>query len=227
MNKTHTSKVWFNSEADSHSGNYYIIEDTGSDLIWKYAGGTWPSIANIPYHSNISITVYVNATSNKTRSELAWSGGSGSTSEQSYTNNQNDYASFDGGSINGELKIWNWQVNRTGISSSETFNPPNARLNLMYDANGNLVTGDGKYREYNSLNQLWKIYNGSDNTTLLQEYEYRPLEERIKRVRIDDSTVEVRIPADPILRKLQNEAMNADEGAPPGELIKSFRRRYG
>ena len=30
-------------------------------------------------------------------------------------------------------------------------------LNLVYDANGNLLYGDGKYREYNSLNQLVRI----------------------------------------------------------------------
>ena len=54
-----------------------------------------------------------------------------------------------------------------------------AELNLTYDANGNLVTGDGKFRVYNSLNQLWKVYNGSTNTTLLQEYVYDPIEERV------------------------------------------------
>ena len=53
-------------------------------------------------------------------------------------------------------------------------------LNLIYDANGNLITGDGKYREYNSLNQLCRVYNGSDDSgDLLQEYVYDPVEERI------------------------------------------------
>ena len=53
-------------------------------------------------------------------------------------------------------------------------------LNLIYDANGNLITGDGKYREYNSLNQLYRVYNGSDSSAdLLQEYVYDPVEERI------------------------------------------------
>jgi len=53
-------------------------------------------------------------------------------------------------------------------------------LNLIYDANGNLVSGDGKYREYNSLNQLAKVYNGTgDSGTLLQEYQYHPTEERV------------------------------------------------
>ena len=53
-------------------------------------------------------------------------------------------------------------------------------LSLSYDANGNLVGGDGKYRVYNSLNQLWKVYNGtSDGDPILQEFIYHPTEERI------------------------------------------------
>ncbi len=60
-----------------------------------------------------------------------------------------------------------------------------ATLNLVYDANGNLVTGDGKYRVYNGFNQLSAIYNGSDsNGRLLEEYEYHPTEERIYLKRI-------------------------------------------
>src|SRR3989338_8952728 len=53
-------------------------------------------------------------------------------------------------------------------------------LRLQYDANGNLVAGDGKYRVYNDLNQLAKIYNGSsDAGSILQEFTYHPVEERI------------------------------------------------
>lgn len=55
-----------------------------------------------------------------------------------------------------------------------------AELRLTNDANGNLVTGDGKYRTYNSLNQLSAIYNGSNTTgTLLETFTYHPTEERI------------------------------------------------
>jgi len=55
-----------------------------------------------------------------------------------------------------------------------------AELRLTYDANGNLVSGDGKYRVYNDLNELWKIYNGSSiNDPLLEEYYFHPMEERI------------------------------------------------
>jgi len=65
-------------------------------------------------------------------------------------------------------------------------------MDLTYDANGNLVTGDGKFREYNSFNQLWKVYNGSsDSDPLLQEYVYHPTEERVwlKKTFNTDSSV--------------------------------------
>lgn len=53
-------------------------------------------------------------------------------------------------------------------------------INPQYDANGNLVTGDGLFRVYNSFNQLSKVYNGTDETgILLQEYQYHPTEERV------------------------------------------------
>ncbi|MBI2140083.1 hypothetical protein HYU14_04105 [Candidatus Woesearchaeota archaeon] len=48
------------------------------------------------------------------------------------------------------------------------------------EKNGNLVSGDGFYREYNGFNQLWKVYNGtSASGVLLEEYTYDPLEERV------------------------------------------------
>jgi len=56
-----------------------------------------------------------------------------------------------------------------------------ATLNLIYDANGNIISGDGRFRVYNSFNQLSAIYNGSTNVSnqLLEEYMYHPIEERI------------------------------------------------
>jgi len=53
-------------------------------------------------------------------------------------------------------------------------------LNLVTDANGNLITGDGFFREYNSFNQLVNVRNGSDiSAPLLQQFTYHPIEERI------------------------------------------------
>ncbi len=53
-------------------------------------------------------------------------------------------------------------------------------LNLQYDTNGNLITGDGRFRVYNTLNQLAEVRNGSaSDGTLLEDYVYHPTEERI------------------------------------------------
>ena len=53
-------------------------------------------------------------------------------------------------------------------------------LSLQFDPAGNLITGDLLFRQYNSLNQLHRVYNGSDaNGILLQEYTYHPVEERV------------------------------------------------
>jgi len=75
--------------------------------------------------------------------------------------------------------------------SVESYSPGDA-MDLMYDANGNLVSGDGMYRVYNSLNQLSKIYNGSLEGELLQEYTYHPTEERVlvKKTYEDSSLIE-------------------------------------
>jgi hypothetical protein len=52
-------------------------------------------------------------------------------------------------------------------------------LNLIYDANGNLVTGDGFYREYNSLNQLVKIRLLNSTGNVQETYVYDPVEEKV------------------------------------------------
>jgi len=61
-------------------------------------------------------------------------------------------------------------------------------MSLTYDANGNLITGDGKYRTYNSLNQLWKVYNGTNTSVLLEEYTYHPIEERVIMKKVYNTT---------------------------------------
>jgi len=63
-----------------------------------------------------------------------------------------------------------------------------SEMALTYDANGNLVTGDGFYRTYNSLNQLWKVYNGTNTSILLEEFTYHPVEERVFIKEVYNST---------------------------------------
>lgn len=65
-------------------------------------------------------------------------------------------------------------------------------LSLVYDANGNLVSGDGLYREYNSLNQLSAVYNGSSaSDPLLQTFIHHPVEERVLLKKTYNSTGDV------------------------------------
>jgi len=53
-------------------------------------------------------------------------------------------------------------------------------LKLVYDANGNLVTGDSFYREYNELNQLVRVRQGNISTgNILEEFTWHPTEERV------------------------------------------------
>lgn len=52
-----------------------------------------------------------------------------------------------------------------------------------YDANGNLVTGDGKYYEYNDANQLIKVRQGVDQTgPVIAEYFYDFSGQRVKKI---------------------------------------------
>ena len=45
-----------------------------------------------------------------------------------------------------------------------------AELNLIYDGNGNLITGYGKYREYDEFNRLIKVREGNNsNGTIMEE----------------------------------------------------------
>ncbi len=48
------------------------------------------------------------------------------------------------------------------------------------DANGNLITGDSFYREYNELNQLIRIRQGNTSSgAILEEFIWHPIEERV------------------------------------------------
>jgi RHS repeat-associated protein len=52
--------------------------------------------------------------------------------------------------------------------------------NLTYDGNGNLITGDGKYREYNEFNKLIRVREGnSASGDILESYVYDPTSDRI------------------------------------------------
>ncbi len=51
-----------------------------------------------------------------------------------------------------------------------------------YDANGNLVTGDGRYYEYNDANQLTRVRQGDQAGPVIAEYVYDAAGQRVKKI---------------------------------------------
>lgn len=69
-------------------------------------------------------------------------------------------------------------------------------LNLQYDAIGNLVTGDGLYREYDGFNHLIRIRQGNTSSgNITEEFIWHPTEERvfIKKVYYNNGTLKDKI----------------------------------
>ncbi|MDO8740787.1 MAG: RHS repeat-associated core domain-containing protein [Candidatus Woesearchaeota archaeon] len=60
-------------------------------------------------------------------------------------------------------------------------------FNLSYDPNGNLVQDTDKYYEYNSLNQLARVRENSQNGRILEEYAYDYGGDRVKKVSYDEN----------------------------------------
>jgi RHS repeat-associated protein len=52
----------------------------------------------------------------------------------------------------------------------------------VYDANGNLATGDGRYYEYNDANQLARVRQGDQAGAVIAEYFYDSSGQRIKKI---------------------------------------------
>jgi RHS repeat-associated protein len=55
----------------------------------------------------------------------------------------------------------------------------------QYDANGNLSNGDGKYYQYNDVNQLVRVRAGDQNGPIVSEYSYDYAGKRVKKVDYD------------------------------------------
>jgi RHS repeat-associated protein len=68
--------------------------------------------------------------------------------------------------------------------------------NLVSQAGGggNLVSGDGFYREYNALNQLVLVRNGSGSAAVLEQYSYDPEGMRVRVWRNDSAQTTIYTP---------------------------------
>jgi len=58
------------------------------------------------------------------------------------------------------------------LSAFAPFAHATTSLSYQYDTNGNLISGDGKYYEYNDANQLAKVRHGDQNGPVIAEYVY-------------------------------------------------------
>ena len=56
------------------------------------------------------------------------------------------------------------------------------QLSYQYDANGNLIQGDGKFYEYNEANQLVKVRQGDQSGPVIAQYFYDYAGQRVKKV---------------------------------------------
>ncbi len=64
------------------------------------------------------------------------------------------------------------------------------QLNLTYDGNGNLITGDGKFREYDEFNHLIRVRDGNNITGYpLEEYIWDPTQDRILVKQVNSVTL--------------------------------------
>ncbi|GFO57427.1 hypothetical protein GMSM_44340 [Geomonas sp. Red276] len=68
------------------------------------------------------------------------------------------------------------------MAYADTVVPPTTSLVNSYDPNGNLISGDGKYYEYNDANQLIRVRTGDKNGPVVSEYFYDYQGQRVKKV---------------------------------------------
>ena len=52
----------------------------------------------------------------------------------------------------------------------------------IYDASGNLITGDGRYYEYNDANRLARVRQGDQTGPVIAEYFYDSSGQRVKKI---------------------------------------------
>ncbi len=82
-----------------------------------------------------------------------------------------------------------------------TYNLAGNLIRQQQQGGGNLVTGDGFYREYDALNQLIIIRNGSTvSSPIIENYTYDPFGIRIKIERNDSASTKIYTPFKELMR---------------------------
>ena len=75
-----------------------------------------------------------------------------------------------------------WAVVLAVVLTLAAFPSHAITLSYGYDANGNRITGDGKYFEYNDANRLVRIRQGNTSGPILAEFFYDHTGQRIKKI---------------------------------------------
>lgn len=78
--------------------------------------------------------------------------------------------------------LWLWWILLLALPVSA------ADQKYHYDANGNLISGDGKYFEYNDANKLVRVRHLEINGPILAEYVYDHSGQRIKKIEVGITT---------------------------------------
>ncbi len=74
------------------------------------------------------------------------------------------------------------------LAVSAPFLHASTTLTYTYDANGNLIGGDGKHYEYNDANKLVKVRHGDASGPVIVEYVYDYTGQRIKKIENGSAT---------------------------------------
>lgn len=75
-----------------------------------------------------------------------------------------------------------WAMVLAVVLALATFPSHADTLNYGYDANGNRITGDGKYFEYNDANRLVRIRQGNASGSIIAEFFYDHTGQRVKKI---------------------------------------------
>ncbi len=119
----------------------------------------------------------------------------------------NDSGNFTHYWIGFEIYLENHSITIENVSDPDlgnwtyTYDLAGNLIRQKQQGGGNLITGDGYYREYDALNQLIRIRNGSTaSSPIIENYTYDPFGQRVKIERNDFASTKIYTPFKELMR---------------------------